>query len=168
MTSISKRGLHQKTLSSYYPQINTLLDYLDGFKGSVRLIVDNDPHCYIELLRTAICASQHDVKAMSPAWTPLICSQQEAIDRTLLEAGRLLSKAGLARNVLLSGNRVCGMLLGEFDGSLLDCGKAYEAELPINTSRPGIENRHANSPSSVLRSLPWRILRSRYSGLLMQ
>ena len=161
MQSVPQIGLRHKTLTAYYSHLSTLLDYLVLITLNKFILLQTESSEYRELLKSTICAT-HDLPdnhALSAERT-IHGSQQEAIDRILLELGRVSRKPGEGRNVLLAGDKVSYLpIFLDVWSSVLDQG--YTSELPINTARPGVENRHANSPSSVLRSLPWKILRSR-------
>jgi telomerase reverse transcriptase len=173
---LSKR-LRHKTLSAYYPHLQTLRDYLVSTLGCplTQLLHPDDPERYTELLDTTISAVLSDDHARlwndAGRWGDVEGTQQEAIDRIMREVARSATRNH--RDVLLSGSRVRTslttplVLLTIHDHPwpgrkcLADTSQTYSEDLPINTNRPTIENRHVNSPSSVLRTLEWKILRSR-------
>ncbi|OCF77899.1 hypothetical protein I204_01902 [Kwoniella mangroviensis CBS 8886] len=142
------RQLRHKTLSAYYPVLYTLsalltttITYADTDRPISK---PDDPIPYKNLLDSSICAYRSKEQKGQLEEKLKGCkrssglSQQESINCVL----RDLSRNG-EKNVLISGNRFPSV------------------ELPINISRPHVENRHVNCPSSVLRGMEWKLLRSR-------
>ncbi|KAK8849571.1 hypothetical protein IAR55_004906 [Kwoniella newhampshirensis] len=149
----TQRKIRHKTLSAYYGSIQTLHSYILCETGGQSPLQQDDIELYRHLIDSTLCAFRNEDDASKARIRPGAGgekhgegsrSQQEAIDRILRELGRQSIKEGDGgKNVLVSGSR-------------------YPAvDLPINPNRPQVENRHVHSPSSVLRSLPWRILRTR-------
>ncbi|WWC95477.1 hypothetical protein V866_002341 [Kwoniella sp. B9012] len=143
-----KRQLRHKTLSAYYPVLYTLSTLLTSTISNANadrpISKPNDPVAYKNLLDSSICAYRsNELKGqleekLKGCKRSSGLSQQESINCVL----RDLSRNG-EKNVLISGNRFPSV------------------ELPINISRPHVENRHVNCPSSVLRGMEWKLLRSR-------
>ncbi|WVR08145.1 hypothetical protein IAU60_005191 [Kwoniella sp. DSM 27419] len=133
--------LQHKTLSAYYPAIFTLRTVIRSFTpfdGGA----ENSHHA--QLLDETWCAfrSRDDHNVLQTRLRVVDRrqegSQQELIDRILRDIGR----SG-ERNVLLSNN------------------KYPSVDLPINVTRPHVENRHVHGPASVLRNPAWKMLRTR-------
>lgn len=97
-----RRSLRHKTLSAYYPSLETLDEYLTSRTGSSP-VYHSDPQDYRELLATTICAPQQDAGPF-PSFTIIgsECKQQEVIDRILQE----LSKRGSRADALILGTKV--------------------------------------------------------------
>ncbi|WRT69587.1 uncharacterized protein IL334_006576 [Kwoniella shivajii] len=146
-----KRVRH-KTLSAYYSNISTLSSSLSTIfqsnnKQYGHILKSTDPPKYKVLLDTTLVALKSDqdeqclVRRLARSERDhhgVLGAQQESIDWILRELSKKSDK-----NVLLVNNRF----------PIVD--------LPINISRPNVENRHVHSPSSVLRDTEWRLLRSR-------
>lgn len=97
-----------KTLSAYYPHLQTLHDYLTSSNGDNYLLLQKDTPDYRNLVTHTICAFHNEPMCSSiPATGEVYGSQQEAIDRILKELGRAPYRSGEGRNVLLSGDKVC-------------------------------------------------------------
>ncbi|WWC92913.1 uncharacterized protein L201_007875 [Kwoniella dendrophila CBS 6074] len=143
-------NLRHKTLSVYHSRLYTLLTFLNSIRQhndqeyDKPILKSSDSSTYKNLLENTICTfrSLHDEsqlrKKLKNCNVKNGLSQQEIIDLIL----RDLSKS-YEKNVLITGN------------------KFPSIELPINISRPNVDNRHVNSPSSVLRGKEWRLLRAR-------
>ncbi|RXK34877.1 hypothetical protein M231_07866 [Tremella mesenterica] len=149
-------NIKHKTLSSYYPHLHRLQDFISPHCDN--LLQGSDIDDYTQLLRSTLCGVRESVpwpQRDQEAGCGLDGTQQEAIDRILLEIGRRRD-----RDVLLSTDRVSERIVSECQECNADLWN-HDARLPVNASRPGVENRHANSPSALLRSLAFKILRVR-------
>ena len=104
----SSRSIRHKTLSAYYDHIRPLGQYL--VSPSITLSKPDDPVAYTELLQNTLYAVIRRDEVPAPPYSGISGSQQEAIDRILVELGKL-SKPGIGRNLLLASNRVSLSLL---------------------------------------------------------
>lgn len=86
--------MHHKTLSSYYPRLCTLEEYLSEYDG---LVYHSDPAEYRALVSGALCAERAHKLGPFPPVGPVEGSQQDAIDAIL---------RALGHDVLVLGNRV--------------------------------------------------------------
>jgi hypothetical protein len=108
-TSAGTRSIKHKTLSSYFPHIYKLQDYISISSGSSNADISrqSDPPEYTQLLTQTICGVSN---APTPGSVRIgkgtVGSQQECIDRILMEITRRDRGVGEARNVLLSTHRV--------------------------------------------------------------
>jgi hypothetical protein len=106
----SSKRLRHKTLSAYYPHLQTLRDYLVSTLRCplTQLLHPDDPGGYTELLDTAICAVLIETHVwnggLAGKWGDVEGTQQEAIDRIMREVARSVTRDH--RDVLLSGSRV--------------------------------------------------------------
>ncbi|KAL1408231.1 Telomerase reverse transcriptase [Vanrija albida] len=130
------KTLRHKTLSAYYERLVTLGGHLAAPVGD-ELVYHSDPAEYHALLRSTVCAPLVHGHGDWPPRGPAEGTQQEALDRLIGELG----KGGGERRDVLLGPKT--------------------ADRKINMSRPGVDAGLASQPSSVLRSTPWKILRSR-------
>ncbi|WWC73585.1 uncharacterized protein I206_107557 [Kwoniella pini CBS 10737] len=144
------KTIKHKTLSSYYPKLYILGDFLNEFiNDKIQIIKEKDPKSYKDLLKNTICTLSN----LKEYNNDLIIkeklkeckkegnnseTQQEIIDYIL----RDLLKTG-DKNILITGNRF------------------PKVDLPINILRPNIDNRHVNNSSSLLRNTEWKLLRAR-------
>jgi hypothetical protein len=115
MVEAEPRSIKHKTLSSYYPHLYTLRDYiLLSTKSSLPralLFLPSDPPEYGCLIRETICAVSAPPKGTARAPGIVMGSQQEAIDRALAEIARKDTGVGQRRNILLTSTRVGGIHL---------------------------------------------------------
>nr|XP_031859765.1 uncharacterized protein CI109_004837 [Kwoniella shandongensis]KAA5526837.1 hypothetical protein CI109_004837 [Kwoniella shandongensis] len=147
MASSAHDRIRHKTLSAYYTSIQTLHSCILSSTDGQSPLDRDDPDEYRQLLDTTLCCFRIEDDAKRLTFVlgggGAEGSQQEAIDRILRELGKQAVREGTGGNVLVSGSRY------------------PTVDLPINPNRPHVENRHVDSPSSVLRSLPWRVLRKK-------
>nr|XP_019043423.1 hypothetical protein I302_08000 [Kwoniella bestiolae CBS 10118]OCF22353.1 hypothetical protein I302_08000 [Kwoniella bestiolae CBS 10118] len=135
----STKPLRHKTLSAYYPTLHTLSTFLSSTYTAENRVISkpSDPGAYVKLLDHTICVFRSAQDASELQIKLRDCrranglSQQEAINCILRDLARIGEK------------------------------NFPSVELPINISRPHVDNRHVNSPSSVLRETEWKLLRSR-------
>lgn len=99
--------LRHKTLSAYYDQLQTLGAYLTSGEDLDRLVCEGDAPEYQDLLKNTICAFP-DGTLSRPSVNPndIYGTQQDLIDRILLELRRCSRTRREGKNVLLAGDRV--------------------------------------------------------------
>lgn len=102
------RQHRHKTLSAYYPRLQTLKDYLLSAPGSSRprVVLEKDPDEYKRLVRETLCAIPGYEVSCPPCGTcDAIGTQQELIDGIIGEISRRsLSKD--VKDVLIAGDKV--------------------------------------------------------------
>lgn len=108
---LSGRQHRHKTLSAYYANTYTLIDYLLSAPGSSRqgVLLEHDPEDYRRLVTEAISAvNSQDQAAAAIAPSVVQGTQQELVDRIIGEVARgSLSKN--VKDVLISGDKVSSM-----------------------------------------------------------
>lgn len=147
-----QKKLHHKTLSTYYPHLETLHDYL-AWNAPYALAYYSDSSEYRDLLATTICAP-HGHSAPFPPFTNPTATQQEIIDIILQDLGT----RGAKGDALVLGTNV----------SRLDTSSANTQASGSNYNfvRPGVEIRYSGTASFVLHEEPWKILRNRWVDVL--
>ncbi|WWC65948.1 uncharacterized protein I303_108570 [Kwoniella dejecticola CBS 10117] len=173
-----------KTLSAYYSSLYKLGDFLFlvlkqtqpqyRSTNNGENLNDNHEHNDIGTCRRTI-SKPNDSKAYQALLSDTICAFRSEEEKTYL---RIALQRCITNNKGSRASRTGASTSSKSQQEAIDCisremiklgqknilvaGNRFPAvDLPINISRPNIDNRHVNSPSSVLRSTEWKLLRSR-------
>jgi hypothetical protein len=165
--SSSSKRLRHKTLSAYYPLLQTLREYLVSTIRCplTQLLHPDDPEGYTELLDTAICAVLSETpvwNGMAGRWGDVDGTQQEAIDRIMREVARSVTRDH--RDVLLSGSRVRRIISSPLRCWcwVLGCASLIPYSLPDLLGRP--PNQH-QPPDDREPTCQLPLLRPPYIGM---